>query len=95
MQIGGIEVLEEDVPWYLTGRKMQDRDEWLRRLCEVTGIDHFSILDGETIKREVRNERAYAAFDLTPYLGRKLFTDDKRDLARSLGLVNSARQPRG
>ena len=87
--------MEDDVPWYLTGRKLQDRDEWLKRLCEVTGIDHFSILDGETIKREVRNNNAYAAFDLSSYLGRKLFTEDKRELARSLGLVNSARQPRG
>lgn len=57
-------------------------------------VSFASDQEKDAIRADGANKLSFRNFDLTPYIGRKLFTEDKEHLALDLGLVDTQRHPR-
>lgn len=57
-------------------------------------ISFASDKEKDAIRANGANKLSFRNFDLTPYIGRRLFTEDKEHLALDLGLVDGQRHPR-
>lgn len=57
-------------------------------------ISFASDREMDAIRANGANKQSFRNYDFAPYIGRKLFTEDKEHLALDLGLVDAQRHPR-
>ena len=66
----------------------------------VAGIQHmcihpFTILGGNTVRADMRNKKQLGDCDLRAWIGKRLFTDEKKRLAKQLSLFDEQRRVKG
>ena len=61
-------------------------------LRDMIGGRAFQQMFGSDLRKEINNTNRLAAFDMGPWLGRKLFAEDKRELAKALEIRDKERR---
>ena len=93
---GGLEVETRTVRCF-ADKPLPTFSVWVEDLRDMVGGKAFRHVFGADLRTAIMegyNSDRMDAFDMRPWLGRKLFTEDKRELAGELGLINVRKQGR-
>lgn len=88
------ENVTERTEYFRGNEKRPDLVDFFKPLNNLLVDGEFEFIKGCSIVSDVKNSRKLDSFNIGEWLNRKLFTQDKEQLAIALGLVDSSRNPR-